>query len=170
MKLATRNSIHAWLMVLRLARCWPRSAHPDRHHESGTASSRRRGRAGLRASLGSTTTASCWRPIFWKSLTNNAIYALTSVPLSVGWRSRWRSLRQFEDPRKAFLRMAYFTPTVLPMIAVANIWLFFYHPQFGLLAAMLKPSASPVSTGLARRTRRSGPLSPSQSGRRPASS
>jgi sn-glycerol 3-phosphate transport system permease protein len=29
--------------------------------------------------------------------------------------------------------MAYFTPTVLPMIAVANIWLFFYTPQIGLL-------------------------------------
>jgi hypothetical protein len=29
--------------------------------------------------------------------------------------------------------MAYFTPTVLPMIAVANIWLFFCTPQYGLL-------------------------------------
>ncbi len=29
--------------------------------------------------------------------------------------------------------MAFFTPTVLPMIAVANIWLFFYTPQYGLL-------------------------------------
>ena len=27
-----------------------------------------------------------------------------------------------------FLRLAYFTPTILPMIAVANIWLFFYTP------------------------------------------
>ena len=31
------------------------------------------------------------------------------------------------------LRLAYFTPTVLPMIAVANIWLFFYTPEYGLL-------------------------------------
>src|SRR5499427_3187142 len=34
---------------------------------------------------------------------------------------------------RAAVRMAYFTPTVLPMIAVANIWLFFYTPQYGLL-------------------------------------
>ena len=34
---------------------------------------------------------------------------------------------------RGFLRLAYFTPTVLPMIAVANIWLFFYTPQYGLL-------------------------------------
>ena len=30
---------------------------------------------------------------------------------------------------RGFLRLAYFTPTVLPMIAVANIWLFFYTPR-----------------------------------------
>jgi sn-glycerol 3-phosphate transport system permease protein len=34
---------------------------------------------------------------------------------------------------RGFLRMAYFTPTVLPMVAVANIWLFFYTPGYGLL-------------------------------------
>lgn len=28
--------------------------------------------------------------------------------------------------------MSFFTPTVLPMIAVANIWLFFYTPEYGL--------------------------------------
>ena len=36
-------------------------------------------------------------------------------------------------PGRALVRMAYFTPTVLPMIAVANIWLFFYTPHYGLL-------------------------------------
>jgi len=42
-------------------------------------------------------------------------------------------------PFRAFARMCYFTPTVLPMIAVANIWLFFYTPEIGLfdqIAAM----------------------------------
>lgn len=34
---------------------------------------------------------------------------------------------------RTWIRMAYFTPTILPMIAVANIWLFFYTPQYGLL-------------------------------------
>ena len=34
---------------------------------------------------------------------------------------------------RALTRMAYFTPTMLPMIAVANIWLFFYTPGIGLL-------------------------------------
>ena len=34
---------------------------------------------------------------------------------------------------RTWLRMAFFTPTILPMIAVANIWLFFYTPQIGIL-------------------------------------
>jgi sn-glycerol 3-phosphate transport system permease protein len=36
-------------------------------------------------------------------------------------------------PGRGIVRAAYFTPTILPMIAVANIWLFFYTPQIGLL-------------------------------------
>ena len=31
------------------------------------------------------------------------------------------------------MRTAYFTPTVLPMIAAANLWLFFYTPGLGVL-------------------------------------
>ena len=38
---------------------------------------------------------------------------------------------------RGFLRLAYFTPTILPMIAVANIWLFFYTPEYGLLEQVL---------------------------------
>jgi sn-glycerol 3-phosphate transport system permease protein len=39
---------------------------------------------------------------------------------------------------RTVLRMAYFTPTVLPMIAVANLWLFFYTPDYGLLDRVLQ--------------------------------
>ena len=56
---------------------------------------------------------------------------------------------------RAFLRMAYFTPTVLPMIAVANIWLFFYTPQYGLLeqitGALGLPSHNWLGRPVARR-------------------
>jgi sn-glycerol 3-phosphate transport system permease protein len=34
---------------------------------------------------------------------------------------------------RGLLRLSFFTPTVLPMIAVANIWLFFYTPGYGLV-------------------------------------
>ncbi len=36
-------------------------------------------------------------------------------------------------PARALVRMSYFTPTILPMVAVANLWLFFYTPQIGML-------------------------------------
>ena len=57
---------------------------------------------------------------------------------------------------RTLVRMAYFTPTVLPMIAVANIWLFFYTPQYGLLAQALGAfGGASNTTGSAPRTPRS---------------
>ena len=49
---------------------------------------------------------------------------------------------------RGFLRLAFFTPTVLPMIAVANIWLFFYTPEYGLLD-QLRGLGLPAGTGSA---------------------
>ena len=72
-------------------------------------------------------------PIFWQALRNNLWFALATIPLSVGLAlamALWVNGRMIG---RGFLRMAYFTPTVLPMIAVANIWLFFYTPTYGLL-------------------------------------
>ena len=72
-------------------------------------------------------------PIFWKALVNNLWFALATIPLSIAlalWMALWVNERIVG---RTFLRMAYFTPTILPMIAVANIWLFFYTPQYGLL-------------------------------------
>jgi len=40
-------------------------------------------------------------------------------------------------PGRTFLRLAYFLPTMLPMIAVANIWMFFYTPDYGLFDRIL---------------------------------
>jgi sn-glycerol 3-phosphate transport system permease protein len=71
-------------------------------------------------------------PIFWRALTNNLWYALGTIPLSIALAllmALWMNQRL---PGRGFLRLAYFTPTVLPMIAVANIWLFFYTPGYGL--------------------------------------
>ena len=72
-------------------------------------------------------------PIFWQALRNNLWFALGTIPLSIGLALAM-ALRVNERLfGRGFLRMAYFTPTVLPMVAVANIWLFFYTPGYGLL-------------------------------------
>ncbi len=72
-------------------------------------------------------------PIFWQALRNNLWFALGTIPLSVGLALTMALQVNRRLRGRAFVRMAYFTPTVLPMIAVANIWLFFYTPSYGLL-------------------------------------
>ncbi len=72
-------------------------------------------------------------PVFWKVLVNNMWFALGTIPTSIGLAIVMALAVNKAIPGRAFLRMAYFTPTMLPMIAVANIWLFFYSPEIGLL-------------------------------------
>ncbi|HEY4250446.1 MAG TPA: sugar ABC transporter permease [Roseomonas sp.] len=72
-------------------------------------------------------------PVFWQALTNNLIYAAATIPLTVGLALGMALWVNGRIAGRGALRMAYFTPTVLPMIAVANLWLFFYTPDYGLL-------------------------------------
>jgi sn-glycerol 3-phosphate transport system permease protein len=71
-------------------------------------------------------------PVFFKSLINNAWYAAITIPASVVLSLAMALAVNTALPGRALLRMAYFTPTMLPMIAVANIWLFFFTPDYGL--------------------------------------
>ncbi len=71
--------------------------------------------------------------IFWQVLWNNAWYALGTIPISVALAIAMALWVNGRIRGRAFLRMSYFTPTVLPLIAVANIWMFFYTPGFGLI-------------------------------------
>ena len=71
--------------------------------------------------------------VFWKSLWNNLWYALGTVPISIALAILMALWVNSAMRGRTWLRMAFFTPTILPMIAVANIWLFFYTPQYGLL-------------------------------------
>lgn len=72
-------------------------------------------------------------PVFWQAFWNNMAFAAIIIPVSVVVAlvmALWVNERL---AGRGFLRLAYFTPTVLPMVAVANIWLFFYTPQYGML-------------------------------------
>ncbi len=73
-------------------------------------------------------------PVFWQALWNNLYFALGTIPISIAIALVMALWVNRKLAGRGFLRTAYFTPTVLPMIAVANIWLFFYTPQYGLLA------------------------------------
>ena len=77
-------------------------------------------------------------PIFWQALTNNFWYALGTIPVSIALALLMAVWVHGKVPGRGLLRLAYFTPTVLPMIAVANIWMFFYTPEYGLLEQLTK--------------------------------
>src|SRR6476659_10375333 len=72
-------------------------------------------------------------PIFWRALVNNFWFALGTIPTSIALALLMAIWVNRNMRGRGFLRLAFFTLTVLPMIAVANIWLFFYTPDYGLL-------------------------------------
>lgn len=71
--------------------------------------------------------------VFWQVVQNNIWYAVGTIPVSIGIAILMAVWVNARIPARGLVRMAYFTPTVLPMIAVANIWLFFYTPDIGLI-------------------------------------
>jgi sn-glycerol 3-phosphate transport system permease protein len=72
-------------------------------------------------------------PVFWQVVHNNVVFALGTIPASIALALLMALWVDRRLPARGLVRLAYFTPTILPMVAVANIWLFFYTPQFGLL-------------------------------------
>lgn len=74
--------------------------------------------------------------VFVQSFKNNLLIAAVTVPVSIILSV---SMALFTDKIrivKAFARTAFFYPTILPMVAVANIWLFIYTPGYGLLGQL----------------------------------
>ncbi len=130
---AWRNSVNAWLLLLPAAVLLATFTHypiaATIQHSFFIAK-----RGGEPLFVGFDNYRSMFEDgIFWKVLWNNFIFAAGTIPTSIGLAllmALWvnRNMRG-----RGFLRLAYFTPTILPMIAVANIWLFFYTPDYGLL-------------------------------------
>lgn len=76
-------------------------------------------------------------PVFFITLKNTFFFALGTVPTSIFLSLVMALLANKKMHGIKWIRLAYFTPTILPMIAVANIWLFFYAPQIGLFNKLL---------------------------------
>ena len=76
-------------------------------------------------------------PVFLEVLGNNLWFAVGTIPASIVLALAMALLVNRAFSGRSLVRMAYFTPTILPMIAVANIWLFFYTPDIGLLDQVL---------------------------------
>ncbi|UZF94724.1 carbohydrate ABC transporter permease [Bosea sp. NBC_00550] len=127
-------TVHGWLLLLPAMAClvlfthWPAVASLIESFHS-TAKARRPARfVGL-----DNYEQMLADPIFWKAMSNNLWFALGTIPASIALALLMAVWVNDKIVGRTWVRMAFFTPTILPMIAVANIWLFFFTPQYGLL-------------------------------------
>jgi len=75
--------------------------------------------------------------LFHKVLMNNIIFLIGTVPTSI-FLAMYLAIWVNKNIRgSSLLRASFFYPTVVPLIAVANIWLFIYTPKYGLMARFL---------------------------------
>jgi sn-glycerol 3-phosphate transport system permease protein len=76
-------------------------------------------------------------PVFPLVLQNTAEYAVAAVVLSIGLAFGLALLMNGRGLVNRLLLVGLFSPTVMPTIAAANIWLYFLAPQFGLVTRFL---------------------------------
>ena len=76
--------------------------------------------------------------LFWTALKNTAYYVVVGGPLSVATSLCAAVLIDAKLTRwKPVFRSAFFAPWVTTLVAVALVWRYLYHPQYGPLNALL---------------------------------
>ncbi|MEK5162961.1 sugar ABC transporter permease [Paenibacillus sp. FSL R5-0527] len=75
--------------------------------------------------------------VFWKVMRNNSLFAVGTVPAGIGLALLMAVFANKAIRGKALMRTGFFYPTLIPMIAAANIWLFIYTPEYGLVSRLL---------------------------------
>ena len=77
-------------------------------------------------------------PLFWKALGNTMMFVVSAGPLTVLPALGLALLLHARLTRfKGFFRTALFLPVVTTLVAVAVVWRYLYHPQYGPMAAVL---------------------------------
>jgi len=75
--------------------------------------------------------------VFHKVLLNTFLFAIGTVPTSMALGLGMAIFVNKAIKAKGWVRTLFFYPVVIPMIAVANFWLFIYTPNYGLLDKFL---------------------------------
>lgn len=131
-------TVHGWLLLLPAMAClalfthWPAVASLIESFYSTP-----RGRRPARFVGAENYQQMLADPIFWKAMSNNLWFALGTIPTSIALAMLMALWVNDRIVGRTWVRMSFFTPTILPMIAVANIWLFFFTPQYGLLEQII---------------------------------
>ena len=77
-------------------------------------------------------------PYFIQVVKNTLTYVLGTVPFSIILGFLFALLVNRKVRGIGFFRLAFFHPMVLPMVSAANIWLFFFTPDYGLFNSALR--------------------------------
>ncbi|MFQ5341355.1 MAG: carbohydrate ABC transporter permease, partial [Anaerolineae bacterium] len=75
---------------------------------------------------------------FHKVLVNTLLYVVGTVPVSILLAFALALLVNRRLRGVGLLRLAFFYPTVLPMVSAATIWMFFFTPDYGLFNTSLQ--------------------------------
>ncbi|WP_295845902.1 sugar ABC transporter permease [Tardiphaga sp.] len=76
--------------------------------------------------------------VFWLSLRNTLLYVAIVVPCSVALGLGIALLIQSGSSLRSWYRTIYFLPVMATLIAMAIVWEFMLHPQFGLVNGALR--------------------------------
>jgi multiple sugar transport system permease protein len=83
-------------------------------------------------------TALLGNPLFWTAARNTMYFVLIGGPLSAAVSLGAAMLVNAKAARfRPFFRSAFFAPWVTTLVAMALVWRYIYHPQYGLLNAAL---------------------------------
>ncbi|HIQ06232.1 MAG TPA: sugar ABC transporter permease [Anaerolineae bacterium] len=75
---------------------------------------------------------------FRQVLSNTILYVIGTVPMSILLAFLFALLVNRQLQGIGFARLAFFYPTVLPMVSAATIWMFFFTPDYGLFNSALQ--------------------------------
>jgi sn-glycerol 3-phosphate transport system permease protein len=89
-------------------------------------------------------------PLFWKVMGNTVLFSLLTVIPSMVLGLALALLLNMRHKLTGLFRVSFFSPVVMPMIAVASIWMFIYMPDAGLLDQLLKSFGLPGQIFLQR--------------------
>lgn len=76
-------------------------------------------------------------PVFWKVLKNTAIYVAFALPIGTLLALALAVLLNTRVPGQTFWRAVIFVPTLVPLVAVAMIWMWMYNGRHGLINTVL---------------------------------
>ena len=76
--------------------------------------------------------------VFWKVVTNTAIYAVISLPIGMVVALSLALLLNSKVKGMAFYRTIFFLPSLVPMVSLAVLWLWLLNGEHGILNEVLK--------------------------------